>query len=315
MKLFKTGIDLKDNLVEFINNSTNLFVFVPYIKLEALKYLLDNNSTCKAIFVRWETKDLITGASDLEIYQYCKSKGIALYRNRRLHLKSYVENYKSCFLGSPNISSRALNIPETTLYNYELATIVNDMDIEDKLYFSIIEQDSTLITDAIYNQIINQLPDKIKEYPKENDFELSITQPDKHFLISALPLTYSVETLYRIYEDKKYINDVELNCVTHDLAIYKIAFGLPLNEFKEKLEIEFFNHPFIKLFIKELDVKGEMYFGEVKAFIHSNCADVPLPRRWEITENIQILYRWIVKLGNGNYAVDTPNHSERLYKK
>jgi hypothetical protein len=58
MKLFKTGIDLKENLVEFINNSTNLFVFVPYIKLEALKYLLDNNTSCKAIFVRWETKVL-----------------------------------------------------------------------------------------------------------------------------------------------------------------------------------------------------------------------------------------------------------------
>ena len=57
-----------------------------------------------------------------------------------------------------------------------------------------------------------------------------------------------------------------------------------------------------------------MYFGEVKAFIHNNCSNVPLPRRWEITENIQILYRWIVKLGNGKYGIDTPNHSERLFK-
>ena len=56
-----------------------------------------------------------------------------------------------------------------------------------------------------------------------------------------------------------------------------------------------------------------MYFGEVKLFIHNNCSDVPLPRRWEITENIQILYRWIIKLGNGKYAVDKPNHSERIF--
>ena len=187
------------------------------------------------------------------------------------------------------------------------------MNIDDKLYFSIIEQESVLITDSIYNQILEQLPKKKIEYPAENDFDLKITAPDKNFLISALPLTYSVETLYRIYEDKTYINEVELNCATHDLAIYKIPFGLSLDEFKIKLEIEFFNHPFIKLFLEKLNESGEMYFGEVKAFIHSNCSDVPLPKRWEITENIQILYRWIVKLGNGKYAVDIPNHSERIY--
>ena len=44
-----------------------------------------------------------------------------------------------------------------------------------------------------------------------------------------------------------------------------------------------------------------------------NCVDVPTPRKFEITENIQILYRWIVKLGNGKYKVDVPgSHSERL---
>ena len=314
MSLFKNGINLKENLVEFIENSTNLFIYVPYIKLDTLKELLKNTNNCKAIFVRWETKDLITGACDLEIYPYCKQMGISLYRNKRIHLKAYVEDYKRSFIGSPNISVRGLNMPENNFYNYELATIVEEIDIEDKLYFSIIEQESILITDNIYNQILEQLPEKKVEYPDEKDFDLIISQPDKNFLISALPLTYNVETLYRIYEDKSYINDVELNCAIHDLATYKIPFGLPLDEFKNRLEFEFFNHPFIKLFLDNLNIKGEMYFGEVKIFIHNSCSDVPLPRRWEITECIQILYRWIVKLGNGKYAIDTPNYSERLFK-
>lgn len=313
MKLYKNGVDLKENLIKFINDSGNLFIFVPYIKLETLKELLKDTNNCKAIFVRWDTKDLITGACDVEIYPYCKEKGITLFRNNRLHLKAYIENYKRSFIGSPNISIRGLNIPESNHYNYELATIVEQMSIEDKLYFSIIEQESILITDSIYNQIIEQLPNKKKEYPDEVDFDLKIAAPDKDFLISSLPLTYSVETLFRIYEDRSFINEVELNCATHDLALYKIPFGLPLDEFKTRLELEFFNHPFIKLFLEKLNEKGEMYFGEVKAFIHANCSDVPLPRRWEITENIQILYRWIIKLGNGKYAMDTPNYSERIY--
>ena len=314
MSLFKNGVDLKENLIDFIESSNNLFIFVPYIKLKVLKELLKNTKNCKAIFVRWETEDLITGACDIEIYLYCKENGITLFRNRRLHLKAYLENYKRSFIGSPNISTRGLNIPENNNYNYELATIVEDLDIEDKLYFSIIEQESILITDSIYNQILEQLPKKKIEYPNENDFELKIEAPDKNFLISALPLTYSVETLFRIYEDKFYINEVELNCATHDLAIYKIPFGLSLDDFKIKLEFEFFNHPFIKLFLEKLNENREMYFGEVKAFIHSNCSDVPLPKRWVITENIQILYGWILKLVNGKFAIDTPNHSERIFK-
>lgn len=313
MKLFKTGVDLKENLVEFIENSTNLFIYVPYIKLDTLKELLKNTDNCKAIFVRWETKDLITGACDLEIYLYCKQNGISLYRNKRIHLKAYVEDYKRSFIGSPNISVRGLNMPENNFYNYELATIVEEMDIEDRLYFSTIESESILITDNIYKQISEQLPEKRKKYPDEEDFVLKIMAPDKDFLIYSLPLTYSVETLCRIYENRTSTNDVELNCATHDLALYKIPFGLSLDVFNSRLEFEFFNHPFIKLFLDHLNVKGEMYFGEVKMFIHNSCSDAPLPRRWEITENIQILYRWIVKLGNGRYAIDKPNHSERLF--
>jgi len=97
------------------------------------------------------------------------------------------------------------------------------------------------------------------------------------------------------------------------LAIYKIPLGLPSHEFREKLAAAFFSHPFIKGFLANLEENNEIYFGRAKEWIHRNCADVPIPRKWEITENIQILYRWIVKLGDGKYIVDIPGaYSERL---
>ncbi len=314
MKLYKNGVDLLGGLQEFISNSGDLFIFVPYVKLEALKLLLEKTEKCKAVFVRWETKDLITGASDLEIYPYCRARGISLFRNERLHLKAFVSNYKSCFIGSANISARALNTPTSSKYNYELATTVDNLSIEDRLYFSIIEQESTLITDNIFSQIATQLPEKKKEYPNEDDFTIKILPPDKDYLISSLPLTYNVDTLFRVYESMNFINDVELNCTTHDLALYKLPFGLPIATFKDELKKAFFAHPFIVSFLKKVDETEEIYFGEAKAWIHLNCSNVPLPRRWEITENIQILYQWIVKLSEGKYIVDRPNHSERLHK-
>jgi hypothetical protein len=65
-------------------------------------------------------------------------------------------------------------------------------------------------------------------------------------------------------------------------------------------------------FLKYLNSQGEIYFGSAKDWIHKHCVDSPTPRKWEITENIQILYRWIVDLVRGKYKVDRPNYSERL---
>jgi hypothetical protein len=310
--LHKNGIDLNLKLREYISNSQGLFIFSPYIKLETLSALIDNHENVKAVFVRWETKDLILGSSDLEIFPYLKSKGISLFRNSRLHLKAYLDEYKNCFLTSANISSRALNLPPYSNYNYEIGTLITDLGVEDRLYFQIIESDSILITDNIYKQFSEQLSEKKNEFPNEEEFNFKFEAPDKDFLISALPMTYSIETLYRIYEDNEFINDLELNCVLHDLAIYKIPLGLPSNEFREKLTAAFFSHKFVKSFLTNLESTGEIYFGTAKDWIHKNCTDVPTPRKWEITTNIQILYKWIVKLGNGKYTVDRPNYSERL---
>jgi hypothetical protein len=310
--LFKNGIDLQLKLSEYISNSQNLFIFSPYIKFATLKTLIDGQENVKAVFVRWETKDLILGASDLEIYPYLSEKGVALYRNPRLHLKAYLDGYKKCFLTSANISSRGLNLPGYSYYNYEIGTIVEDLGFEERFYFSIIESDSILITDNIYNQLCEQLPDKKKKFPNEEEFHLKFEAPDRDFLISALPMTYSIETLYRVYQDREYLSDLELNCVLHDLAIYKIPLGLPPKEFREKLTEAFFSHKFVKRFLQNLEGTGEIYFGTAKDWVYRYCTDVPTPRKFEITENIQILYRWVVKLGNGKYAVDRPNYSERL---
>jgi hypothetical protein len=76
-----------------------------------------------------------------------------------------------------------------------------------------------------------------------------------------------------------------------------------------------FKHPFITAFIKEIDIQKEMYFGTVRKWIAGHCANVPLPRPYEVTKNVQILYHWIETLSNGKYKVDVPgSHSERIRK-
>jgi hypothetical protein len=311
--IYVNGHNLDMELMSFCKIGSSIKIYVPYVKLVTLRPLIEERDNIIAVFVRWEPRDLLHGSSDLEIYPYLKSKGIALYRNPRLHLKAYIDDYKRCFLTSANISSRALNLPPYSGYNYEIGTIVEDLAISERYYFHVIEKESMLINDVVYNQIKDQLPIKMVSFPNEDDFQINTSSFDKEFLLSSLPMSFSVDILCSFYATNKYEDDIELNCALHDLAIYQIPFNLTGTEFIQKLTESFFAQSFIKKFLEYVDSSGEIYFGAAKLWIHSNCADVPLPRRWEITENIQILYRWIVQLGNGRYAVDRPHYSERLF--
>jgi hypothetical protein len=68
-----------------------------------------------------------------------------------------------------------------------------------------------------------------------------------------------------VYEEKKSINETEMNCVTHDLALYGLPFGLAENEFQRRLKLAFFTHPFIVAFLDKLNERNEIYFGEAKS--------------------------------------------------
>ncbi len=311
--LLKSGLDLSSELKNFVQQSERSNVFVPYVKLQSLEELYKDIVTPEVLVVRWDPMDFVSGVSDIEIFDFCKKNNITLYRNPRLHLKAFISNFEKCFLGSANITSKGINIPENPIHNYELATIVDNLSIEDRLYFNIILNESSLITDNIYQQILKQIPEAKARFPKPSKFKIGIEYPDKNFLISSLPMTYDLDILQSIYKEREHPDEVELNCALHDLALYGITFGLSEIDFVERLSVSFFKHPFIIGFLDQLDEKGELYFGEAKAWIQNNCSDVPTPRKWEITSNIQILYRWIERLGDGKYGVDRPNYSERLY--
>ena len=176
-----------------------------------------------------------------------------------------------------------------------------------------------MITDNIYDELKewyeNQSPQKINETKLEDIVQIS---KKDYFLTSALPMTRNVDELIEGYlkinsgsEPSK--NPETTACVYHDLANYSIESGLSKEEFLKKLKIHFFSHPFI-LKMDEF-INPEAYFGRIKEWVHSNCTDVPLPRRWELTENVQTLYDWFEKLGDGKYVVDIPGaHSQRITK-
>ena len=89
-------------------NNKQIVLFVPYIKTKILEKLLEGINNQISIITTWHINDLISGSSELKLYQFCKEQNIALYIHNKIHLKVYSVNLESAIVASGNISHNGL---------------------------------------------------------------------------------------------------------------------------------------------------------------------------------------------------------------
>jgi len=293
----------------------HIFLYVPYIKTKILEKLVEKLDSKIIIVTTWSPNNLLIGSSELELYSFCKENKITLYIHNKIHLKVYSVNLESAIIASGNISHNGLMSDG----NYEVGAFLEILSSEDRLYFEKIRNEATLVNDEIYQQLQEWYDKQSKKISKEIKLEDIISIPKKeNFLISALPMTRDVDDLVEGYEKitlgLEPSKDSEMSaCIYHDLANYNIESELSKEKFLKKLKIQFFAHPFIQK-IDEF-INPEAYFGKIKEWVQNNCTDVPVPSRRELTGNVQVLYDWFEKLGDGKYVIDVPgSHSQRITK-
>ena len=92
-----------------------------FCKLQTLMFL---NGLCrqgikKRLLVRFLPSDLSSGATDKEIYSYCKSNGWAMYIDHTIHAKTYIFDKVKCIIGSANATNRGIGSGDN--YNKEVS--------------------------------------------------------------------------------------------------------------------------------------------------------------------------------------------------
>lgn len=289
--LFKSGINLEKETMNFIAENKDITLFSAYIKTEELRKINIDNKI-KRIIVRWEIQDLHLGVSDLDLYNYCNLNNIALYRNTRLHLKAIWNNQRDIVFGSANVTNRGLG--ETGRYNFELNGRLNMISNEDILYFNKIIFESEYVDNNLFEKINSTLK------TLQNDpFEYPLLDSNKSlvddFLISQLPQTKDAQTLINNYFKLSNLNSEDAFQIMHDITLYDLT-NIDCKELLiQKLTAKFNNHPFIKLF-KDIIINepgSSMRFGIARRWFAENTTTVPTPRPWDLDENIRILYDWI----------------------
>jgi len=297
------------------NSERRIYLYVPYIKTKILKKLLEGIDSQITIITTWKINDLISGSSELELYQFCKENNITLYIHNKIHLKVYSVNMESAIVASGNISHNGLMEGG----NYEAGVLVDKLEISDRMYLEKIKREAIFVDEDVYQIYLDEYEKAKKQASEQIDFEDPKIIPQKdYFLKSALPMTENIDDLIAGYERinsnlEPSENSEITNCIYHDLANYEIELGLSKEEFRKKLQQQFFLHPFTQKINEFIETNERTQFGFIKRWVRDHCTDVPLPRPWEFTKNIQILYQWFVKLGDYEIYV-YGSHSESIRK-
>jgi len=102
--------DFFKNPFEDKSNASEITVVSPYISRGALEDVLSNVGEVDGgpditIICSWRTSDLVSGASDIAVYELCRERGWRLFVNhdespRKIHLKAYIARY---YLGGKTV--------------------------------------------------------------------------------------------------------------------------------------------------------------------------------------------------------------------
>lgn len=281
-----------------LSQSTESFLLISaYCKLPLVKYFdecITNPGIEKKLVVRFRPEDILSGASDLSIYPYCRDHGWKLYFRLDLHAKTYVFDRLRCIIGSANATSSGLNIGG--IGNYEMATACElaqkDLCTLDLLLLGAVEMNDSIF--SVMQTVLNSHCSSgvtVANWPNEIT-ELFI--PD-YSLLFAEDFPACPHPADASEEDLLFLNlTADVSAETIRNAFYKSKCFLWIHDLVHSQE------------------SHEMYFGAITAELHKVLLDDPKPYRKDVKQLLSNLLSWIVDLETEDLQVDRPNYSQRV---
>lgn len=269
-----------------------------FCKLDALKNLEFHINPCvleKKILVRFRLSDLISGATDFKILEYCLSNGWKVFIRFDLHAKTYIVDNSRGIIGSANMTASGLELKNYG--NYEMASFVK-VEKDDIHKIESLFENSIKVTDEII-RIMRMQYEEAKENGKNvessewSDDIKNLAQPKVNTLFSY-DLPETDRTNFSYGEKITFLD------VVYDGNI-------------ENIRNAFLSSNCYKWLINVLQKNdGCLYFGELSQKLHDSIVSDPKPYRKDVKLLLSNFLSWIQKFDIVNVVVDRPNHSQRV---
>lgn len=299
MKLILSN-EIEKILVEELNCANeNITILTAFCKKEVLEFIDKNilkQDIQKRICVRFQLNDILYGATDIAICEYCKNNNWQLYIKLNLHAKVYAFDNLKGIVGSANMTMSGFGIG--TYRNLELSTIVNfeenDLNKIDRIFL-----ESTEMTDELYLQMLQQF----KSISAESN------RRDVHWnSIITSCLNNKITILFEDDLPRTRAENFNQSCAQSFLGLSK-----------EVTDIVFLKSTFMKsnvyhwlINILENERYNEIYMGKLTVYLHNSLIRNPKKYRKDIKILIQNLISWIEFLKIDEIEIDRPNYSQRI---
>ena len=279
-----------------------------YVKESSLRFFYSNYLSKgflgpARLLVRWKPLDLISGASDIEVYEYCRLNGIKLYMKDYFHGKLYQIVPKGLLIGSFNLTNSGFGLHHNP--NDEAGVII-DISEKNSTYIDEIFSDATEVTDILYERIKEFL---LKNKNQKNSPALDWSPEVKDLL--APPNIPSGLLVDEFFYGTPISANGEDAWHEHDLSLLGLTDGDMRSEASIKSSLRR-SIPYIWLKKLLIDNNGEVYFGGVTKQLHDCLIDDPTPYRKDVKKLVQNLISWVERYGSDIFIVDQPNHSQRI---
>ena len=149
--------------VEVPRSKVDINIISAFCKLSTLEFIdsLCHSNIKKKLLVRFLPSDLASGATDKEIYNFCKSHSWEIYIDSSLHAKTYIFDKYRCISGSANATNKGLGSASNA--NKELSTYFI-LDKEQYKKVMTLYNDAVFLDDELYQFIQSQSDNEVIKY-------------------------------------------------------------------------------------------------------------------------------------------------------
>ena len=151
--------EILEAVLKEASEATNCINFITaYCKVNTLKKIDDCISPegSKRILIRFLPSDISSGATDKEIFEYCKNNNWKVYYDFSIHAKIFIFDKIKAIWGSANVTNNGMGLSSNP--NKELSSYG---EIDDDSYSKIITlyKDANILDQESYNYIVNHSDD------------------------------------------------------------------------------------------------------------------------------------------------------------